>query len=211
MSNIFVIECIDKKDKCYYLDEAGEFNSNLNSLHLKKWKTQKGAENYLERIKDDLIKENPDIKKLNVVERSQEIQAAFDKEENIKFEQDFNNIRRMATSANVINSGSVYRQMILRLAEELVALSEGDSILYFPDGYCGSSQLLSIEKVGISTFIAGGISANRLSGDKCFLPNNSELVDYFVAYAQIQNFIKTNWEVVKPLELIKISKKIANN
>lgn len=211
MSNIFVIECIDKKGKRYYLDEAGEFNSNLNSLHLKKWKTQRGAENYLESIKDDLIKENADIKKVDVVERSQEIQAALDKEDAHKFEQDFNNIRRMATSANVINSGSVYRQMSLRLAEELVALSKGDSILYFPEGYCGSFQLVSIEKVGISKFSAGGISANRLTGDNCFLPNNSELVDYFVAYAQIQNFIKTNWEVVKPLELIQISKKIADN
>ena len=117
----------------------------------------------------------------------------------------------MATSANVINSGSVYRQMSLRLAEELVALSKGDSILYFPEGYCGSFQLVSIEKVGISKFSVGGISANRLTGDNCFLPNNSELVDYFVAYAQIQNFIKTNWEVVKPLELIQISNKIADN
>ncbi len=211
MSNIFVIECIDKKGKCYYLDEAGEFNSNLNSLHLKKWKIQRGAENYLKSIKDDLIKENADIKKINVVERSQEIQTAFDKKEDIKFKKDFDSIRNMSTKGSVVNSGSVYRQMRLRLAEELVALSKGDSILYFPDGYCGSSQLLSIEKVEISTFSAGGISTSRLTGDNSFLPNNSELVDYFVAYAQIQNFIKQNWEIVKPLELIQISKKIADN
>lgn len=210
MPNAFVIECLAKDGKLYYLDEQGEFDSNLTAPKLKKWKTQKAAEKHLEGIKNDLT-ENADIKKIGVAERSQEIQSALDKEEARKFEQDFNSIRSMATAANVVNSGSVYRKMRLRLAEGLVALIEGDSILYFPEGYTGTSQIVTVEKVGILTLNAAGISANRLTGNNCFLPSNSELVDYFVAYAQIQEFIKQNWEVVQASDLIQISKKITNN
>ncbi len=204
VSNTFVIEGLTKKGKIYYLDEKGEFDSRLTSPNLKKWKTQRGAEKYLESINDSL-KEYTDIKKVAVVERSQEIQAALDEEETRKFERNFDSIRSMATKGSVVNSGSVYRQMLLRLAESLVSLTEGDSVLYFSEGYTKDYNLVPIEKVGISTFSAGGITVSRLTGDYHFLPNDSELVDYFVAYQRIQEFIKKNWEVVKPLDLIRIS------
>ena len=210
MSKLFVIECLAKDGKLYYLDEKGEFDSNLTSPNLKKWKTQKAAEKYSESIKDELT-ENTDIKTVSVVERSQELQAALDEKDLRKFEQDFKNIRSMATKGNVLNSGSVYRQMYLRLAESLVALTEGDSILYFPKGYAGSSQIVTIEKVGILTISAVGISASRLTGGNCFLPLDSEIADYFVSYARIQQFIERNWEVVDPLELLQISSRIADN
>ena len=204
MSKTFVIECVTKNDKLYYLDEKGEFDSRLTSSGLKKWKTQRAAEKYLESINDSL-KEYTDIKKISVVERSQEIQAALDEEEAHKFEQNFDTIRSMATKGSVVNSGSVYRQMLLRLAEGLVSLTEGDSVLYFPEGYTKDYDLVPVEKVGISTFSAEGITVSRLTGDYRFLPNESELVDYFVAYERIQEFIKKKWEVVEPLELIRIS------
>lgn len=203
MSNSFVIECFTKNGKIYYLDEKGEFDSRLTSQKLKKWKTQRGAEKYLESINDSL-KEYADLKKASVVERSQEIQSALDEEETRKFERDFDTIRSMATKQNVVNSGSVYRQMLLRRAEGLVALKEGDSVLYFSEGYTKGYNLVPVEKVGISTFSAGGQMPSRLTGDDRFLPNESELVDYFVAYVRIQQFIK-NWEVVEPLALIRIS------
>lgn len=158
----------------------------------------------MESISDSL-KEYSDLKKASVVERSQEIQSALNEEETRKFERGFESIRYMATKRNVINSGSVYRQMLLRLAEGLVSLTEGDSVLYFPEGYTKDYHLVPVEKVGISTFNAGGITVSRLTGDYRFLPNDSELVDYFVAYERIQEFIKKNWEVVDPLELIRIS------
>ncbi len=204
MSKIFIIECVTKNGKVYYLDEKGEFDSRLTSSNLKKWKTQRGAEKYLESISDSL-KEYSDLKKTSVVERSQEIKAALDEEETRKFERDFESIRYMATKRNVVNSGSVYRQMLLRLAERLVSLAEGDSVLYFSEGYTKDYNLVPVEKVGISTFSAGGITVSRLTGDYRFLPNDSELVDYFVAYERIQEFIKKKWEVVEPLELIRIS------
>jgi hypothetical protein len=204
MSKNFVIECFTKKGEIYYLDEKGEFEKRLTSPNLKKWKTQRGAEKYLESINDSL-KEYTDIKKVAVVERSQEIQAALDEEETRKFERDFGSIRSMATKGSVVNSGSVYRQMLLRLAEGLVSLTEGDFVLYFPEGMESNYQLVPVEKIGISTFNAGGITVSRLTGDNCFLPNDSELVDYFVAYKRIQEFIKKNWETVEPLELIRIS------
>jgi hypothetical protein len=204
VSKIFVIEGVTKKGEAYYLEEKGEFESRLTSPSLKKWKTQRGAENYLESISDSL-KEYSDLKKVSVVERSQEIQAAFDEEEVRKFEIDFDSIRSLATKGSVVNSGSVYREMLLRLAEGLVSLTEGDSVLYFSEGYTKDYNLVPVEKVGISTFSAGGITVSRLTGDYHFLPNDSELVNYFVAYKRIQEFIKKNWEVVEPLDLIRIS------
>jgi hypothetical protein len=204
MSNTFVIECFTKNGEIYYLDDKGEFDKRLTSPNLKKWKTQRGAEKYLESINDSL-KEYTDIKKVAVVERSQEIQAALDEEEARKFEGDFGTIRSMATIGSVVNSGSVYRQMLLRLAEGLVSLTERDFVLYFPEGMESNYQLVPVEKVGISTFNAGGITVSRLTGDNCFLPNDSELVDYFVAYKRIQEFIKKNWETVETLDLIQIS------
>jgi hypothetical protein len=62
VSKTFVIECVTKNDKLYYLDEKGEFDSRLTSSGLKKWKTQRAAEKYLESISDSL-KEYTDIKK----------------------------------------------------------------------------------------------------------------------------------------------------
>ncbi len=50
------------------------FESRLTSPNLKKWKTQRGAEKYLESISDSL-KEYSDLKKTGVVERFQEIQG----------------------------------------------------------------------------------------------------------------------------------------
>ena len=204
MSKTFVIECLTKDREIYYIDNRGEFDNKLISPELKKWKTQRGAEKYLESISDSL-KEYTDIKKVSVVERSQEIQAALDEEETRKFERDFDSIRSMATKGSVVNSGSVYRQMLLRLAEGLVSLTEGDSVLYFPEGYVSNYKSVPVEKVEISTFNAGGITVSRLTGGNCFLPNDSELVDYFVAYERIQQFIKKNWEIVEPTELIRIS------
>jgi hypothetical protein len=208
VSNTFVIECVTKNGKIYYLDEKGEFDSRLTSPNLKKWKTQRGAEKYLESISDSL-KEYSDLKKTGVVERSQEIQAALDEEETRKFERDFENIRYMTTKRNIVNSGSVYRQMLLRLAEGLVSLTEGDSVLYFPEGYTKDYSLVPVEKVGISTFSAGGITVSRLTGDYHFLPNDNELMGYLAAYERIQQFIKNNWEAVEPLELIRISTALA--
>ncbi len=204
MSKTFVIECFTKDKETYYIDNRGEFDNKLISPDLKKWKTKRGAEKYLESI-SDYLKKYTDIKKVSVVERSQEIQAALDEEETRKFERDFDSIRSMATKGSVVNSGSVYRQMLLRLAEGLVSLTEGDSVLYFPEGMESNYQSVPVEKVGISTFKAGGITASRLTGNNCFLPNDSELVEYFVAHERIQQFIKKNWEIVEPTELIRIS------
>ncbi len=204
MSKTFVIECFTKDKETYYIDNRGEFDNKLISPELKKWKTKRGAEKYLESI-SDYLKDYTDIKKVSVVERSQEIQAALDEEETRKFERDFDSLRSMATKGSVVNSGSVYRQMLLRLAEGLVSLTEDDSVLYFPEGMESNYQSVPVEKVGISTFKAGGITASRLTGNNCLLPNDSELVEYFVAHERIQQFIKKNWEIVEPTELIRIS------
>jgi hypothetical protein len=52
VSDTFVIECFTKNGEVYYLDDKGEFDKRLTSPHTKKWKTQRGAEKYLESIKE---------------------------------------------------------------------------------------------------------------------------------------------------------------
>lgn len=209
MPNAFVIECLTKEDEIYWLDNEGELGNRLTSPNLRKWKSASSAEKNLEAIKNSIKKEYAGIKKVSVVERSKEIQAALDEEEGRKFEEEFQSIRAMASQCSVINSGSVYRQMLLCRANSLVSLTEGDTVLCFPAGYAKAYEIVPIDKVGISKFSAGGITASRLTGDNCFLPNDTEIVDYFAAYARIQQFIKRNWETVESLDLIQISTAIS--
>jgi hypothetical protein len=213
---IFLIECVTKKGDVFYLvSEAGEFDKRLTSPKLKRWKTQRGVDKCLEKIRDRLLEEYPHIKQVKGVERSREIQAALDEQEAREFEQELESIRSMATERGVVNSGSIYRKMVLRRALGLVALRVGDLAVYFPSGMTGDFQIATVTDVGISTFTAAGITVSRCRGfssdpltgrgKERFLPDDTSLVDYFIAYQRIRQFVQQNWEIVEPSELIRLS------
>lgn len=211
MQEYYVIEFsgVEKHpDHSSYAYVSGDsLTDGASVLNCKTWKTAAGAEKALLKMQREssyLLKKYNDVRVVTIDDSDIDLERAG--KELRKFTDDLDYLRRKAENYE----RTLKSKMELRRAEALVALSPGDVILYYPNGYLGERELQKVEVVGISTLQVQGLPFNRISG-KCFedrsrvLPNSEELHEYFEPYQRIQEFIKTNWDDVPVDVLAKFS------